>query len=55
MLTQKTETMGITVMILDIGKQKGVQSGALEISKNLIKEGVANKLIHKVTSIPVRS
>jgi predicted transposase YdaD len=58
LLTNKSETMGITEQILDIAKQDGIREGAKSsmerISKNLLKEGLDIHLINKATSMPIK-
>lgn len=52
-LTNKSETMGITEMILDMAEQKGRAAEAEEISRNMFKEGLDIQLIHKTTSLSI--
>jgi predicted transposase YdaD len=56
-LTNKSETMGITEMIREMDRQEGMKVGKHqsieEISRNLLKEGLDIELIHKTTSIPI--
>ncbi len=61
LLTNKSETMGITEQILDIAKQEGIKTGIKqgknssieEISKNLLNKGLDINLIHETTSMPL--
>ncbi|MBO9570936.1 MAG: hypothetical protein J7497_01810 [Chitinophagaceae bacterium] len=62
LLTNKSETMGVTEQIIELFKQEakeeGIQQGKIssmeEISKNLLKEGLDIKLIHKTTAMPLK-
>lgn len=67
-LTNKSETMGITEQILDMAEQKGMKAGMqkgiqkgknagriegkIEVSKNMLLKGLDIKLIHELTSLP---
>ena len=66
LLTNKTETIGITEQIIDMAKQEGLKAGIdkgiitgrkeslNEVSKKMLNEGCDVNFIHKVTSIPLQ-
>lgn len=52
-LTNKSETMGITEQILDIAEKRGEKKGLLATAERMLKNGLDISLARKCTGLPL--